>query len=74
MSTTPETFIESNSGQIFISILLGLGLAAMFRKACDDNRCIVVRPPSFEETQKYYYKVGGECWKYTPVETPCLHT
>ena len=69
--TTFMAFLETDSGQVAASVLLGLGLAALFRKACNDNRCIVVRSPSEEELKKYYYKVDDECYKYSRVATQC---
>lgn len=62
--------LESKMGQILISIILGLGLATVFRKVCKEN-CIVVKGPSFEEVQKYYYKIDDNCFKYTPEATKC---
>lgn len=70
--TTLMTFIDTDSGQIAVSILLGLGLAALFRKACKDNSCIIIKSPSQEELDKYY-KIDDECYKYTKVPTECRH-
>ncbi len=33
--------IHSGSGQIIISILLGLGLSTLFKRACNNRSCIV---------------------------------
>ena len=64
-------FINSNNGSILISIILGLGLASIFRRVCKDGRCIVFKGPPIEETKKYYYKIGDECYKYSPYIVPC---
>lgn len=66
-----KTLFESNAGSIVISIILGLGLAALFRKACTDNKCIVIQGPNTEEIKQNYYKMNGECYKYKPVFTEC---
>lgn len=63
--------LNSRVGNIFISILLGLGLAAVFRRVCKDNRCIVIKGPNMKEVSKYTYKVNEDCFKYTPVFTEC---
>lgn len=70
-SSSVRAFLDDETGQIVVSILLGLGLAALFRKACRDNSCIVIKGPSEEETQKYYYKVDDECYKYNRVQADC---
>ena len=66
-----KKLFESNTGSIVISIILGLGLAALFRKACTDNKCIVVKGPNIDEVQQYYYKMNGECYQYKPVHAEC---
>ena len=58
-------------GRIIISILLGLGLASIFRKVCSGNSCVVVQGPSIEEIKKFYYKIDEDCFKYTPYATQC---
>jgi hypothetical protein len=62
--------LDSKMGQIIISIILGLGLATVFRKVCKDN-CVIVKGPSFDEINKYYYKIDDDCFKYTPQVTHC---
>lgn len=66
-----KSLFESSTGSIIISVILGLGLAALFRKACNDNKCIVIKGPKMEETQQYYYKINDDCWQYKPVFAEC---
>lgn len=63
--------MDTDIGSIMVSIILGLGLAAVFRRACKDNRCIVIKGPKVEEVQKYTYKVDDQCYKYVPQVTSC---
>jgi hypothetical protein len=63
-------FFRSETGRIIVSIIVGLGLASMFRKVCKGN-CIIVKGPNTSDIQKHYYKMDGECYKYTPYATPC---
>ena len=35
-----KTFINSGKGRIILSILLGFGIATLFRKACKDRNCL----------------------------------
>ena len=41
--------IYSDFGKYIISILLGLGLATLFRKVCDDRNCIVFKAPDLKK-------------------------
>lgn len=66
-----KDFINSNIGQIVISIILGFGLAAVFRKVCTGNNCIVIQGPKRSDIEKFYYKVENECFKYSPYYTSC---
>ena len=31
---------DNKSGQILVSVLLGLGLSSLFRQVCKDNNCL----------------------------------
>lgn len=64
-------FLDNKMGQIIISIILGFGLATIFRKVCKDNNCIVITGPKISDTNKFYYKIDSECYKYSPYFTPC---
>jgi hypothetical protein len=66
-----KSVLSTKAGSIIISIILGLGLAAVFRKACKDNNCIVIKGPKMQEVNKYYYKINQDCFKYTPVAAEC---
>jgi len=61
-------------GQIMISIILGLGLATLFRKACDDKNCIVFNGPVIKEIEGKIYKHGEKCYKYSSVSDKCDST
>lgn len=56
---------------IFVSCLLGFGLASMFRTVCKSNDCVIVRGPSIKEVQKNVYKIDDKCYKYNPKSTTC---
>lgn len=63
--------MDDSTGSVIISVILGLGLAALFRRACKGGRCIVVKSPKLDELNKYVYKVDDDCYKYTPHVVPC---
>jgi hypothetical protein len=54
-------------------VILGLGLAAMFRRACTGDGCIVVKPPDHKEVAENVYKIEKSCYKYTPNVIPCKY-
>ena len=62
---------KTRGGIIAFSIVLGLGIAALFRSVCSDGKCVVIEGPSLEDTSKYYYKIDDQCFKYNPVASEC---
>ena len=63
--------VDTSSGSIIVSVIIGLGLAAFFRKVCKDGRCVVIKGPDVQEIRDKVYKIDNECYKYTPVMTEC---
>lgn len=58
-----EKFVNSNTGKIIMSILLGLGLATFFRAICKGKKCRVIQSPAIEEIEGQVYKFDGKCFK-----------
>lgn len=64
-------FVHSERGKIIMSILLGFGLASLFRTVCKDNNCLTFYAPPLDEFKDKIYKSKGKCIKYVPVATKC---
>lgn len=63
--------LNSAMGRIIISILLGLGLATLFRKACVDGSCLQFNGPVINEVDGKTYNFGEYCYKYELQPTKC---
>jgi hypothetical protein len=63
--------MRSETGSIVVSVILGLGLATVFRRACSGGACIVVKGPPVKEISNNTYKINDDCWRYTPYVTRC---
>jgi hypothetical protein len=61
-------------GQTLISILLGIGLATMFREVCEDKNCIVFNGPVISEIDGKTYKYDDYCYKYELESVRCNPT
>lgn len=61
--------LNSPAGKIMISILLGLGLASLFRKVCDDYNCVVYKGTPNDDVKNKVFKFDDKCYKYdiTPI-------
>ena len=64
-------FVHTETGKIIMSILLGFGLASLFRTVCKDKDCIIFHAPPLDKFKDKIYKNGDKCYKYTPVATKC---
>ena len=65
-------FVHTENGKIIMSILLGLGLASLFRSVCKGNHCLVFHAPPLDQfNDKIYKNNNGKCVKYNSVSTKC---
>ena len=56
--------IYGDVGKIVISIILGLGLATLFRKVCKDRDCIIFKAPDIKKIQNQIFKFDKKCYKF----------
>lgn len=54
-----------------MSLLLGFGLASLFRKVCKERNCLAFHAPPLDEIKEKIYKSENKCVKYIPVATKC---
>jgi hypothetical protein len=66
-----QSIVNSEKGQIAISVLLGLGLASLFRKVCSEGNCIVIQGPPLEDVENKIFKQESKCYRYKAVSSKC---
>jgi len=66
-----KRLLNTDTGRSFISVLLGLGLASLFRKVCTDKGCIRFNGPIISDIDEKIYKHGEKCYKYTTNSDKC---
>jgi len=64
-------FLHNGTGRILMSIILGLGLASLFRKVCKGRNCVVQKAPPLDEIDEQVYKFQEKCYKYSSVSVKC---
>ena len=64
-------FVRSSSGKIVMSIILGLGLATLFRQVCAGRECLVYKAPPLDEIEDNVYKVDNKCYKFKKRNVSC---
>ncbi len=65
-------FVHTETGKLLMSILLGFGLASLFRTVCKDKNCLIFHAPPLDKFKDKIYKDGNKCFKYNHVATKCL--
>ncbi len=58
-----DKFVKSSAGKILMSMILGIGLATLFRVACKGKQCRVVKAPPMAEIDDQIYKYNDKCYK-----------
>ena len=66
-----KRLLYTDLGRIFISIILGLGVATLFRKICTDKSCIRFNGPIISDLEDKIYKHGEKCYKYSTRTDKC---
>ena len=63
--------IYTPAGNIMISILLGLGLATLFRKSCKNRNCLVFQAPPIDKIKNQVFKFDGKCYTFDEHAQKC---
>jgi len=66
-----EKFLHTGLGKNIMSILLGFGLASLFRTVCKDKKCLLFHAPPLDKIKDKIYRDNNKCYKYTPTATKC---
>ena len=64
-------FTSTENGKIILSVIWGMGLATLFRKACKGRSCIIMKGPKPVEMNNKIYKFDDKCYKYSSVNAMC---
>ena len=59
-----KSFLHSKNGRILMSVLLGIGISTLFRKACKDRNCLVFKAPQYEKIKDKIFKFDNKCYTY----------
>ena len=64
--------LEKNDlAKIVISIIWGLGLAAIFRKVCKGRNCIIIKSPNIKDYEKGVYEFDNKCYTFKSKISTC---
>lgn len=71
MNINFKRLLYSKIGKIIISMLLGFGLATLFRKACNKRNCLVFKAPPLKKIKGQIFKYDKKCYTFSPKAESC---
>ena len=62
--------LHTQTGRYVLSMILGFGIASLFKIVCKDKECLVyMAPPTLDEND--IYKVNNKCYHFNNVSISC---
>jgi hypothetical protein len=67
-----QKLLHDNNFNVFFSLVVGIGLMCILRPMCTGKDCIVSKPPSEKDFDKYVYRMGGStCYEFKTEVVEC---
>jgi hypothetical protein len=66
-----EKFINSKTGKVLSSVILGIGLASLFYSACKGKNCRFYYAPPLKDTENKTFTYDDKCFKYKTESVSC---
>ena len=63
--------LHTENGRYAISFILGMGLASLFRKICNDRNFLIFKAPTLNEVTENTYSYGDKCYTFKEKLTKC---
>ncbi len=67
-------FIHSQSGRYISSVILGLGLASLFKRICNGGDCVIYKGIPANEIVGKVFQYNDKCYEFIPIPTTCDNT
>ena len=66
-----QKILYSREGRYMVSILLGFGLASLFKKACSDRDCLAFYAPPVEKVKDKVFEFDDKFYQFKSRGTVC---
>lgn len=66
--------LHSRAGRIIVSVILGLGIASLFRPMCQQRDCIDFKGPDLKDIEQNIYRYNNKCYKFKLTSRSCLES
>lgn len=59
-----DKLLHTQSGRYLMSLILGFGIATLFRETCKGKNCIIFKAPPVEDVDDNIFQFDDKCYKY----------
>ena len=66
-----KKILNNNFSSIIISIILGIGLASLFKNKCTGDKCLKFKGPSLDNIKNTIYLFDNECYIFSEKAIVC---
>jgi len=70
-SNIVNRLFKNDKGIMIVSIILGLGIASLFKKTCVGDGCIIIKTLPVSDIQEKTYRFDNKCYKYDAYSSKC---
>lgn len=64
--------LHSRAGRFIVSVILGIGIASLFRAKCNERECIDFKAPDLKDIENHTYRYNNKCYKFKLTSKSCL--
>ena len=66
-----KRLIHGKFSKYVISAIIGIGLATLFRKACNSRNCLVFKAPHIDKIRNQIFKYNDKCYTFKEQSGTC---
>ena len=70
-SMSLQKVLQTDNGKMLIAVILGIGLATLFRKSCSNKDCLDFKGPKLDDIKDKVFKYENDCYTFKPNPTKC---
>lgn len=63
--------MKTKNGNIFVSIILALGLASLLRMSFKNANMVIINGPPIDNTEGKIFSFDSKCYSYKTIATSC---
>ena len=66
-----KRLLNGRFSKYVISFVLGIGLATLFRKACNSRNCLLFKAPTIDKIKNQIFKYNDKCYTFKETAQTC---